>query len=255
MKGIVGLFLVALIVYVQSLVLCTDTSKCGINQKACTRLNSYLFLTVELDNGNSQKRFYPFCLWVDELAQITLNGSFAWLSQSPGLQNSYVRMWVSKGYQTSGKDVQSDYRYFFDRSTAQFNSSDNSFALFFQAYVTMEQGKFYEQVSGNTTTYPIFFDQSMCQGVTSNGVSNYYCVLDTSQPCVNNVDCAAKESDWTTNPSTFNSYSKDVKILVGFSGTDSGLNYMKSANLMPSKFRQFSFASYYGIVASVTKPS
>jgi len=242
-------------IYTQNVnkVLCTSNVKCGIGGVACTQLNSYLGLTVELNNG-IQSIYYPYCLWVDQVHQIALNGSYNWLSQSSNLGSSYVRLWVPSGY-SNGKDVSSDYRYFFQYGTLQ-NSTNKSFVIFYQAYVTLNQGLFSNGYNSatNTSSYPIFFDQNMCTGITLNGNQNYYCVMDTSQLCVNNIDCGAQDSSWL-NAAYAASTSKDVKILIGFSGTDRNLNYLQSANQLPSKFRSFSFSSYYGLIASVTVPS
>jgi hypothetical protein len=60
-------------------VVCPRASVCDGVEKSCTAFNSYIKLIVEVNRGSSsadpQVLYYPFCVRVDKLSQLNLNGS------------------------------------------------------------------------------------------------------------------------------------------------------------------------------------
>lgn len=59
-------------------VVCPKESLCDGVEKSCTAFNSYIKVIVEVNRGSSsadpQALFYPFCVRVDKLSQLNLNG-------------------------------------------------------------------------------------------------------------------------------------------------------------------------------------
>jgi hypothetical protein len=228
---------------------CPVSSQCGntpltgngqnATKVACVVNTNYLLLVVEVNNG-SESRWYQYCLLTDNLYQLLVNGSYAWLSSSTSPSSAYVQMWVPGGLPDGG-DVSSYRRAFFASGTNfTLNTTDTQFVLYYSGLISLNNGLFTDV---NDTTN-VFFE-NMC--------SYGYCILDTGMPCINNVDCGITLSEANNNSTgLFPSIpSKDVKIMLGFQGTDGMGNYLKSANLLPSQFRQYSFSNYYGLVASV----
>lgn len=79
-----------------------------------------------------------------------------------------------------------------------------------------------------------------------------WCILDTTQPCIRKVDCGIK---YGTSGEIGSSSNQDVKVFIGFDGTDRDYNPLRSAGLLPSQFRAFAFSNYFNQVASVFVPS
>lgn len=79
-----------------------------------------------------------------------------------------------------------------------------------------------------------------------------WCILDNTQPCIRGVDCGIR---FGSSSSIGNSNNEDVKIFIGFDGTDNGQNPLRSAGILPTQFRAYAFSNYFNQISSVFVPS
>lgn len=94
----------------------------------------------------------------------------------------------------------------------------------------------------STYKNPIAFEDS-CD--TSLGT----CVLDGGTMCVRNVDCGVVDAV-DRDPNI-----KGVRIFVVWDGQDNKANPLKSAGLLPIKFRALSLGKYYNSVEKFALPA
>eukprot|EP01080_Neovahlkampfia_damariscottae_P002573 gene2573-3535_t len=223
MNRIVVLCLVFLITFYQTTALVCN-SKCNGGTVPCDTGNN-IVVVAQLFNGVSS-RYYPYCLNVDRVHELRINGSYSFVSTAPAIQkDSYVKLWVEMA--TSTNTSESFKGFIFD-STAQ-----NMVSPYFSSFISMTAGYFDQTVN---VTNNINFE-TVC--------TLSACDLDYSKGCLASTHCSAPVASVTD---------KDVKIMIGFQGTDKSARFFTSANSLPHKYRFYSFSNVYNDVVNIIKP-
>jgi hypothetical protein len=207
----------------------------GKNSIPCITQRTAIRLAVELNNGVTSQ-YYGFCLLVDEFSQLIINGSYDFLSSGPNKNNSFVRMWLTDTGVDASFIYKSNQRSYFDLTTA-----NEKIVSFYQLYLGQSVGKFSFNVTDTGISNNIFFE-NLC--TTQTDEKQRTCLLDGSY-CIRGADCGGN---------TKSSTNTNVKILVGWQGTDQLLTPYKSQYDMPSKFTKFSFTPALGFLQSSFAP-
>ncbi|KAG2393079.1 hypothetical protein C9374_009656 [Naegleria lovaniensis] len=228
---LLGVFFVLLCIYfpfVRSAtkVDCTKTCAPGVDpltgvQSSCKK-NQATKVVIELSNSNETSTFYPFCVLVDELAEIILNGSSIFMNVS---ENSTVTVWVG--------NTKSESVYF--RSLKSISGRD-SFTLYYTIAVTLD---------GGLVNQTSILNRQPIEFIDNCDAAKEQCSVDISLPCVRQRQCG-QYFDQASNT--------DVKIFVSWTGTDNTGTPLRSYGLLPSNFRFLAFENYFSSFKNLLTP-
>jgi hypothetical protein len=107
---------------------------------------------------------------------------------------------------------------------------NNTYVSYYTAVISLSNGKF-----SDNDTFSIVWEDSC----SSDGA----CLIDITAPCVRKQDCGLTTVTQNTNTTT--GTTQDVRIYLAWQGSAKANVALKSASYMPSRFRAYSFASYY----------
>ena len=241
----------------QKLVKCTDSQMCSpkSGSPACSFYEkikpSRVKVVVELDNQLLDPIYYAFCIKVDEYAQLSLVNckcitnatSFSSACVSHSLIFSAITI-IASDYMRD--HVNSTVRILIDGESSKYryhqNIDGSAHVAYYTAILKLKNGVFLKR-SVNSTGENIVFE--------NNCKDNGNCVLDSSYPCVRNMDCGFRNE--TTQDGKIGS-SMDVKIFLAWEGTALNSIPLRSSGLLPSRFRAFSFTNYLKQMVSVFVP-
>lgn len=207
--------LILLSVFIPLILSCSNTCR-GDETSPCYSISSYLYLHVEANNGKGISRFYSFCVQVDKFTKLTLNQSFPFMNEN---ENSFIRVhappFVALSQIKNGNETENR-RFFFHQRTKDL------FVGYYSILLNLKGG-----VLSNQT---FSFDSSCKPGTGYLPL----CLLDSNRDCVRELDCAinARESE-----------DRDVKLYIGFSGTDGSSRPLQSSSLIPSKFSAYTYGN------------
>jgi hypothetical protein len=207
----------------------SGTSQCDGNGIPCKLKDQNKLRVVVEVNPNyigSNPMFMAFCVTLDQLSALSVNGSARYLMKNP---NSYIRLHVgNKNYVSSDKQP-------------FFGSGNTTFVTFYSTIFKMNYGVFIgfdNNTAVNST--PISFENTCDAG-------NNKCIMDLDQPCVASMHCGAYY--------VRDRVPDDVLIYIGFDGTDADYRPLRSSGMMPARLRAFSWWSYYDEVRRVFVPN
>jgi hypothetical protein len=121
------------------------------------------------------------------------------------------------------------------------NLAGNTFVTYYTAIARLDNGLFSPKIVGNATrTKSRIVFESMCDKKTGS------CVLDSSYPCIRDLDCGMTYAKALDPKSTagFEGQVADVKIFLAWEGTVKQSIALRSSGLLPSKFRAYAMMSY-----------
>jgi hypothetical protein len=104
---------------------------------------------------------------------------------------------------------------------------------YYSAFISLTGGSF--ALNTNSSSNVNF--ETVC---TSNA-----CDLDYAKGCLASTHCSSAVAEVVD---------KDIKIVLGFQGTDKDARFLVSANSLPHKYRFFSFSNVYNDVVGIIKP-
>jgi len=190
--------------------------------RPCARMDP-MKLVVELDDGNIP-RYYGFCVKVDQFSILNLEGSGKYMNTT---SNSTISVRIGD-YETS------DGRYYM-------NEEMDAIVSQYTVIIGLNNGRFRRS---NSTKTNIVFENSCEKGV---------CVLDRSAPCIRGSDCGISMSDVYDVKANASSIA-DIKLYLAWEGSATANAALRSASLLPSRFRAYSFTNYYQQLYNMVAP-
>eukprot|EP01080_Neovahlkampfia_damariscottae_P000911 gene911-9820_t len=200
-------------------IICRPEALCtGSGSSPCMAYHSLFSVHVEVSDGSSS-RFYSYCLQVDQYSKLVLNGTANFIRNK---KNSYIKVHAPPAvasYIGSNNSQIETKRYIFQDG----DNINKVGAGFFSVVFNMEYGMIPVNKTG------LIYENTCRPGSGFVPI----CQIDYGKPCVRTFDCGVTKFD------------DDVKVFIGFQGTDRiGANLMSAAST-PMKFLPFTYGNFY----------
>ncbi|KAL9643226.1 hypothetical protein ABK040_014683 [Willaertia magna] len=193
----------------------TDSSKaCSITKP--TKIIIEVNNTVEI-------KYYPFCVKVDDLSQLTLANTSTFMFNIS--ENSTVRVWV--GNHASSAE--------FYRSKYSLDGND-AFTIYYTVSINLASGL----LANSTGDVPAINFINNCD------LAKKSCSINYGNPCVREKQCGMYLEK--SSPAE-----RDVKFFISWTGTDNTGTPLRSYGLLPSNFRFLAFENYFNTIVDSFK--